>query len=954
MNCSEPLGRSEIQDAASSLLRGALRHARAARLAAALVPLAAVPIGVTDVLTGGPQAAIAQSGGACSASGGFLQCLTIPPEAQCTSSGFASSGRALAVIAGGRVGLPQHKSLLVTSCNDDSAGLQSRVYFVDTATGTRVTLPGTPPKTHITTTVTPPGGWHALSYRVDKGDLLACDSNAVYRIDISPFNTVADGTTTTMGLLPSASVCDGLSWDHTTQRIYQNGVAASTVRHYSLPETAPATPTVPASTTITAGTCADENTLSVAVAGPSLFVGCRGDGDNADDVKWLAKNSPATNFSVIDVPFSASPGDLECDPITFKTAENNPLGIANHDALWTKDRFSDDVMALPLPAGACSLTTPTPVLAPAACPASYAGAPGGDADNDGLLDCWEDGTIWTATGTVSPAPNPDGLPGIDFDGDGTRDLILCVDANGNNTFGAAGSAERVNECAHPNRMDLLVEIDYMREPAAGQTSHRPNPLAVSDVQAAFANAPITNLGGPLGWATGVRLHVQVDDSDTIPHAEKTVLVPCTLPGTGVATEVLFDTIKAEKFGTVADRANANRIGAKRFAFHWALFAHNQAADPSNPQGQGGSGCAEILGNDLLVSMGTFSKEGGLHNIGSRNQQASTLMHEIGHNLGLRHGGGSNNNCLVNYVSVMNYAFQFDTVINSGKASTAPTRWRLDYSRQQLALGLNEAALNESLGVGAFPEPNEPLGASNNFVVFGPANTVTKPTVTAVNPLGSTINWNKTGTTPEQNIRADLNNLGISGCGPLPGTFPGNAQTHVGFDDWANVQFNFRASTDFADGAHSTIDEAKDGGTLELAFEDIVQISPSVIDIVPTDPQNRFRHGQPQLPVAFLSSELLDARDIDLSTATLSGLDAGGAVLWVASLRQVGGRPVCQVRDVNGDGARDVACTFDVRGIALPVGEHRAQLDATTTDGRKVRNGDVFHVSPLSGSGTGGH
>jgi hypothetical protein len=39
-----------------------------------------------------------------------------------------------------------------------------------------------------------------------------------------------------------------------------------------------------------------------------------------------------------------------------------------------------------------------------------------------------------------------------------------------------------------------------------------------------------------------------------------------------------------------------------------------------------------------------------------NYQAGTLMHELGHNLGLRHGGGDDINRKPNYVSVMNYLY----------------------------------------------------------------------------------------------------------------------------------------------------------------------------------------------------------------------------------------------------------------------------------------------------------
>src|SRR6185369_4859250 len=38
-------------------------------------------------------------------------------------------------------------------------------------------------------------------------------------------------------------------------------------------------------------------------------------------------------------------------------------------------------------------------------------------------------------------------------------------------------------------------------------------------------------------------------------------------------------------------------------------------------------------------------------------EAGIVMHELGHNLGLRHGGFEDTNYKPNYLSVMNYAFQ---------------------------------------------------------------------------------------------------------------------------------------------------------------------------------------------------------------------------------------------------------------------------------------------------------
>src|SRR5207249_8343742 len=126
------------------------------------------------------------------------------------------------------------------------------------------------------------------------------------------------------------------------------------------------------------------------------------------------------------------------------------------------------------------------------------------------------------------------------------------------------------------------------------------------------------------------------------------------------------------------------------------------------------------GNDFIVSLGSWGVVNILgvnHNVGTTDQQAGTLMHELGHNLGLRHGGVDNINCKPNYQSVMNYTLQFSNTI---------TGRPLDYSRQLLGVlittpsgvvtGLNEASLDETKGVGGSTVVGGLFGGK---VAFGP-------------------------------------------------------------------------------------------------------------------------------------------------------------------------------------------------------------------------------------------
>ncbi len=79
-------------------------------------------------------------------------------------------------------------------------------------------------------------------------------------------------------------------------------------------------------------------------------------------------------------------------------------------------------------------------------------------------------------------------------------------------------------------------------------------------------------------------------------------------------------------------------------------------------------------------------------VGSPQQQAGTLMHELGHNLGLGHAGLSTKpNCMPNYPSVMNYKYQTHLKDASGNI-------QVDYS-YGLLLPLSENFLNAAIPMG---------------------------------------------------------------------------------------------------------------------------------------------------------------------------------------------------------------------------------------------------------------
>src|SRR5439155_12618084 len=124
-----------------------------------------------------------------------------------------------------------------------------------------------------------------------------------------------------------------------------------------------------------------------------------------------------------------------------------------------------------------------------------------------------------------------------------------------------------------------------------------------------------------------------------------------------------------------------------------------------------------------------------------------IMHELGHNLNLRHGGFNNDNCKPNYLSVMNYN-KFPGAVFANPP--------LDYSRlgtREGVLNLNENNPAEAGGIGGV------IFGAGQEIAFGPG---TAEIVAANSP---TIDWNRSGTAPTTvPAPVNLNSIaGNSGC-----------------------------------------------------------------------------------------------------------------------------------------------------------------------------------------------
>jgi hypothetical protein len=222
----------------------------------------------------------------------------------------------------------------------------------------------------------------------------------------------------------------------------------------------------------------------------------------------------------------------------------------------------------------------------------------------------------------------------------------------------------------------------------------------------------------------------------------------------------------------------NMIGARRAVFYYMMFGASQEAS-----GKGGSsGVGEVPGNDTIITLAGFSLN--LNNSLQRNllanYQAATMMHELGHNLGLRHGGSDSRNLKPNYVSVMNYLYS---------PIGLPTIGSSEGDRFDLAQGCSLVSVVQLT--------NPPSGDPSNFVLDfsdGQSGDLDENSVVERTGLGRSnsraVDYNcnrKTDSAYKLDLNAD-----------------GQVEVLHDNNDWAQLDFIFRRTTAGNDNGRSLL------------------------------------------------------------------------------------------------------------------------------------------------------
>lgn len=273
---------------------------------------------------------------------------------------------------------------------------------------------------------------------------------------------------------------------------------------------------------------------------------------------------------------------------------------------------------------------------------------------------------------VDPKPN-------DSDGDGLSDgeeaLVLSdplqadtdydslpdgIETKLNSNFGGIGFG------IDPRHQDILVEIDWIAANPATQIT----PLAVDMMIDAMRKSPKVNVDGTTG------IHLVVDYGQL---------------GGATALDLATEWYVAYPY-TAEDDAD--------YALHQYLdtnrqpyFFHSIAFERVFYNGNLMNGFSSFNTRINKVT-GDYSQFGLLESF----LEAGLLLHELGHNWQLLHGGNEDKTCKPNYPSVMNYQF-----ITAAYAlmSAITEETGLAFSNGSLPY-LNEAMLDESAGVGFGP------------------------------------------------------------------------------------------------------------------------------------------------------------------------------------------------------------------------------------------------------------
>lgn len=358
---------------------------------------------------------------------------------------------------------------------------------------------------------------------------------------------------------------------------------------------------------------------------------------------------------------------------------------------------------------------------------------------------------WSSVDWVTPTGRNDVPVGtVDADGDGIPDSAEV-------TGGTYAGMDLYSMGARTGQKNIFIEVDYMDSTDPGVIPRRESLQMIVD----SFNAQSIKVHFDAGTTFGSSF--STTDFNLGQGSALVAYEPC------VTFNQTTCTLNTSSRRSIYDWKAEYMDLRRRSIFHYLLMGNSQNANGS----AGSSGLAELIGNDLMVTMGNwgFATTSGSPLNKLINMQASTIMHELGHNLGLDHGGDESTNYKPNYWSIMNYMYQLNGLDQAPNASTAYQRWRREKGDGTPA----QCSLS-----------NSPCGSPSQFIMSysdGSSSSLWEVALSEAANIGrgttggSYADWNLNGSLTGGSISRDLNG---------DSTF----STLRDYNDWANLNFPF--------------------------------------------------------------------------------------------------------------------------------------------------------------------
>jgi hypothetical protein len=406
----------------------------------------------------------------------------------------------------------------------------------------------------------------------------------------------------------------------------------------------------------------------------------------------------------------------------------------------------------------------------------------------------------------APVANPDGVNGINVH----FDLGPALGATYKALYQAAGdpAANHVIVGTGAGGENLARGGESIVESPACEVTLPHNPDGTP------ANCRFEYFPGTVGWPTAYQLYLRA---------------PVGPDGQELTDDDANACVNSSGINTCRQRFDLNRKGL----FHYVMYAHTRAiskspypcldaSDPPTPVpfDEGGgcavapnpeyyvprsvSGVAELPGQFVMVSLGQWDNF-----VGTDHMQASTTVHELGHNINLGHGGRSATytslpngranivvepNCKPNYFSVMSYLYQAAGLRrNSGPAE-------VDLSRTVNGLS-NGQILESNVFDGLFTPAPQYRAGWYALLAPGTLGVTTGLEASKKHCDGTILQDGEPGTVPGEPGMARLNastvsslidwrgDAGTTTSGAQDVNFDGIQGTLDGFDDWSAIKLN---------------------------------------------------------------------------------------------------------------------------------------------------------------------